>query len=420
MHFGRAIASILAATAFLTGNAVALSVTVTGRAPQEYEVPPESGLEALFVVWEARGATLSFPDADARWSRFGSAGGGFAQSIEARRDASESSVTLGEGDVGIIVESGGRQHCFWICDYSQLPLDLRGLEVAENDCDRVVLRLEGSAEPIYYYSVTGRRMELSRQLELSYTQQIADEESFAFKEIDATDELSSAPGGEIQLLKPLLATTSFTLTGDRFLRKWGETQTAESDITAPGGVAVMARSSEIGEGMSAPFEVQFESASSEAVVHQEWQIADDEEFAEVTHRFYTPELNFTFHDAGTHFVRFIGTDAAGVCSAESDVFAIGISESGLTCPNTLVLRDGQTRKWRVKAKSLEEFRCVIFDRYGAKIYTSTDPAEGWDGTRAGRKVATGVYYYLIEAKGSDGRVYKKSGDINVLKERILK
>lgn len=420
MHLCRAIAILSTATAFLTGNAAALSVTTTGRAPLECEAPAGSGLEAIFVVWSSAGAILSYPDADAIWSRFGSAGGGTAERIEAERGPETSSVTLTGGDTGVIVESGGRQHCFWICDYSVRPLSLQGLEVAANDCDRILLRLTGSAEPIYYYSVTGRRLELSRQLELSYSQQVPDEESFSFRVLTATDELESAPEGEIQLLSPLLAATSFTLTGDRFLRSWGEAATVESDLTPPGGVAVMAKSSEIGETLSAPYEVSFEAAVSEGVVHEEWQIADNEDFAEVTHRFYTPELNFTFHDAGTHFVKFIGTDAAGQCSAESDVFTIGISESELSCPNTLVLREGQTRKWRVKAKSLEQFKCAIFDRYGAKIYTSNDPAEGWDGTRAGRKVATGVYYYVIEARGSDGRTYKKSGDINVLKERILR
>lgn len=420
MHLRRTIVVISTATAFLTGNAAALYVTVAGRAPLEYEAPSGSGLEAVFVVWNSNGATLSYPDADARWSRFGSTGGGMAETINAERSASSSSVTLTGGDTGIIVESAGRQHCFWICDYSLWHISLQTLEVAIKDCDRTVLRLEGSAEPIYYYSVTGRRLELSRQLELSYTQQVPDENNFSFVEQEVTDEIESAPEGEIQLLSPLLATTSFTLSGDRFLREWGERITVESDMTEPGGVAVMAQSSDIGETLSAPFDVSFESAVSEGVVHQEWQIADDENFSEVTHRFYTPEIDFTFHDAGTHFVRFVGTDVTGDCSAESDVFTIGISESELSCPNTLVVREGENRKWKVTAKSLEQFKCAIFDRYGMSIYTSDDPSEGWDGTHGGRKVKTGVYYYVIEARGSDGRIYKKSGDINVLKEKILK
>ena len=134
MHLGRAIALILAATAFLTGSAAALSVTVAGRSPIECEVPAQSGLEALFVVWTSSGATLTYPDANARWSRFGSAGGGFAESIDALRGSSESSVTLTGGDTGIIVESEGRQHCFWICDYSLRALELRSIDVAETDC----------------------------------------------------------------------------------------------------------------------------------------------------------------------------------------------------------------------------------------------------------------------------------------------
>ena len=32
----------------------------------------------------------------------------------------------------------------------------------------------------------------------------------------------------------------------------------------------------------------------------------------------------------------------------------------------------------------------------------------------GRSVKPGVYYYVIQALGADGKKYKKSGDINIL------
>jgi hypothetical protein len=48
------------------------------------------------------------------------------------------------------------------------------------------------------------------------------------------------------------------------------------------------------------------------------------------------------------------------------------------------------------------------------VYEFTDPDGGWDGTYNGRLVDPGVYYYVITATGSDGKKYKKRGDINIL------
>ena len=60
------------------------------------------------------------------------------------------------------------------------------------------------------------------------------------------------------------------------------------------------------------------------------------------------------------------------------------------------------------------FECHIFNRYGREITSFNDPAMGWDGTYKGKLVPAGVYYYVIKAKGADGKQYELSGDINIL------
>ncbi len=71
--------------------------------------------------------------------------------------------------------------------------------------------------------------------------------------------------------------------------------------------------------------------------------------------------------------------------------------------------------WKVGYRSLLDFKCWIFDRYGNEIYYFTDPNSGWDGTYRGKKVDPGVYYYVIEATGADDKKYKKGGDINIIR-----
>jgi gliding motility-associated-like protein len=123
-------------------------------------------------------------------------------------------------------------------------------------------------------------------------------------------------------------------------------------------------------------------------------------------------------------MRYVVNNAAGTCPAYGedivtgdDYYTISISESQLECPN--IFSPGSTPEvndvWKVSYKSLVEFHCWIFNRWGNLVYEYTDPAGGWDGTYRGQLVDTGVYYYVVTAVGSDGVKYKRRGDINILK-----
>ncbi|MCI5081997.1 MAG: gliding motility-associated C-terminal domain-containing protein, partial [Saprospiraceae bacterium] len=65
-----------------------------------------------------------------------------------------------------------------------------------------------------------------------------------------------------------------------------------------------------------------------------------------------------------------------------------------------------------------DFQMRIFDRWGAVVYESTDPAEGWDGRRKGSKLGSGVYvwwatYTVIE--NDKPREVSETGDISLIK-----
>lgn len=75
--------------------------------------------------------------------------------------------------------------------------------------------------------------------------------------------------------------------------------------------------------------------------------------------------------------------------------------------------------WKVGYRSLVEFKCWIFDRNGHQLFYFDRPELGWDGKHHGKTVSPGVYYYVIEAKGADGKKYKKGGDINILRYRKI-
>ncbi|MDE7392879.1 MAG: gliding motility-associated C-terminal domain-containing protein, partial [Muribaculaceae bacterium] len=101
-------------------------------------------------------------------------------------------------------------------------------------------------------------------------------------------------------------------------------------------------------------------------------------------------------------------------------FEVNIGASKLLCPNAFSPGDqnGVNDIWKVSYSSLTSFECDIFNRWGVHIIKLTDPSQGWDGRYRGKLVESGVYYYVIRARGTDGVDYKLSGDINVINYSI--
>jgi gliding motility-associated-like protein len=67
----------------------------------------------------------------------------------------------------------------------------------------------------------------------------------------------------------------------------------------------------------------------------------------------------------------------------------------------------------------DEYSLIIFDRWGKKIYESSDYAEAWDGKlKSGRKADDGTYFYVATYRsrcGDDADKVTKQGFIHLLK-----
>ena len=57
----------------------------------------------------------------------------------------------------------------------------------------------------------------------------------------------------------------------------------------------------------------------------------------------------------------------------------------------------------------------IYDRWGEKVFESSDLNTGWDGTTFNGMAGAGVYIYIIRAEGLDGKSFYFRGNITVLK-----
>jgi gliding motility-associated-like protein len=65
----------------------------------------------------------------------------------------------------------------------------------------------------------------------------------------------------------------------------------------------------------------------------------------------------------------------------------------------------------VNYNGIEEFNCIILNRWGNVIHQYTDPAGVWDGTnqKSGKLVTEGTYFYKIDATFEGGESTQKHG-----------
>lgn len=420
---------------FFSLNAVGAAIQFNGYnlEPITLAAPKNTGLHDIYIVENTKNLTLVYQSegpSDFEWLIYSNLGGGYA--VECPGIVKEGNyycLSNPEGNKGYIIRDKGTTYAFWLVDYSDYELKLESLTLSDDsNCETTVLNFEGNASEIDYYGINGQKEILSRDLQLEYTNLEWNEDKKLFIDIDFSKPLSDI-SNTIRVIPPILGQTKFSLSGDRFLESWGKKQIIDSSVYSPVAVAVKAFMSDetsqeketniIGgngtSGQSAPYNVFFSSFSTDAVVHNEWQFSKDQDFELIENRFYQSDLDYTFIEEGNWYIRFIGSNTDGSCEDISETFTVSIGASELLVPNAFSPNgDGINDIWKVSYRSLTEFRCWIFNRNGHQVYYFDDPNEGWDGKNGTKFVKPGVYFYIIEALGSDGKKYKRKGDINVL------
>lgn len=419
----------------LSIQAEGLVISNFTKTPIKITPDKSTGLDAIYVVNSCDDLILSYESVGAgkfEWLQFSKLGAAYAEEVKGlSRTGNTYFIEKPTGNQGFLINDNSMSYSFWLVDYSSFKLTFNELAIDESSgCDLTVLRFNGKAEPITYHTLTGGQEILSRDIVLTYNTLSWASEKELFEE-QAIQKTYASLSDIISISPAVLASTSFELKGDKFLQYWDEGKEIVSEIYKPVSVSVMTRliseneakdneisGSQVDYGGSAPYNVKFLSFVTDAVLHFEWQFSKDADFSDVINRFYDQDLDYSFTEEGETYVRFIGSNADGSCEAESDVYKISIGTSELLISNAFSPNgDGINDEWKVAYRSLIEFKCWIFDRYGHKIFYFEDPSQGWDGKNGTKFVKPGVYYYVIEALGADGKKYKKSGDINIVNVR---
>jgi gliding motility-associated-like protein len=122
-----------------------------------------------------------------------------------------------------------------------------------------------------------------------------------------------------------------------------------------------------------------------------------------------------YNQPGTYTV--VAYSSKGACQSTYLKTIVVDIPSKLEVPNVFTPNDdGSNDLFFVRSANLSEISALIYDRWGHKIYeiTSSTGNIAWDGkNQVGKEVAEGTYFYIITAKGKDGKDYDTKGTVNL-------
>lgn len=158
-----------------------------------------------------------------------------------------------------------------------------------------------------------------------------------------------------------------------------------------------------------PLEVSFIDTSFNAISY-EWDFGNG-----TTSTLPNPPM-MVYDTGGVYTVTLVITDITG-CTDTATYQINVIGEGVLIIPNIFTPNgDGVNDFFTVTSEFIESFEIVIFNRWGNQVIEYDFLQSGWDGrTASGTEASEGVYYYLITAKGYDGKEFNVQGHLNLVR-----
>jgi gliding motility-associated-like protein len=121
----------------------------------------------------------------------------------------------------------------------------------------------------------------------------------------------------------------------------------------------------------------------------------------------SPQVTTTYLVVGTDSKGCTGSATVTVKVDDNYVIYIPTAFS----PNN----DGENDILYVRGRGISEMNIVIFNGWGEKVFESDSQLVGWDGTRNGAELNSGVFVYQLNGKYYNGKEFTQKGDITLMK-----
>lgn len=162
---------------------------------------------------------------------------------------------------------------------------------------------------------------------------------------------------------------------------------------------------EITEGEEVVFESTSKSKNPESWT---WYFANNQGYENVT-----GVITHVYPDAGVYPVALVLKNKWGC--ADTVVKNLMVDEDfHLFIPNAFTPnQDGLNDEFTITGRGIKSFSMVIFDRWGEKLYETTNANQGWDGTYKGKDCQIGVYAWKIKVASVLGKEKNLTGSITL-------
>jgi gliding motility-associated-like protein len=104
------------------------------------------------------------------------------------------------------------------------------------------------------------------------------------------------------------------------------------------------------------------------------------------------------------------------CKTKDSININVTDETLITLPNAFTPGSGANNEFKIIKRgiaTLDYFR--IFNRWGNVVFETTNIDEGWDGTYKGVTQPVGVYVYMVTGKAKSGKIFRKQGNVTLLR-----
>ncbi|MBQ4508821.1 MAG: gliding motility-associated C-terminal domain-containing protein [Paludibacteraceae bacterium] len=325
-----------------------------------------------------------------------------------------------------LVVMGTERDTFAVFDYRKYRIS-NGTFRADLQCEQSLLHLD--LPPMTYRALSGQSHVVERRFVLRYTNLTQD--SVSWREEERADTLTVTNPAVIDIGRKIYIPTKFEFAGDQFAESFydeADLRRINADEVEPVAIGFIPRSYTSLRGTkrenenqrvieesvlsgSAPLNVLFRANATPAAEFFRWDILRS---SDVISTRTENETRYVFDESGKYTVNLhVGNQAGCECDT---TFQVDAKESLLAVPNVFTPNgDGVNDEFRVAYRSIASFSCAVFNRWQHQVYSSSDPARGWDGRINGKQAPEGAYYYVIEAVGTDGVRYKRKGAVNLLR-----
>lgn len=162
--------------------------------------------------------------------------------------------------------------------------------------------------------------------------------------------------------------------------------------------------------LSAPVDVEITNKSKGDYTVSEWTMGN-------LTRLFDKDPVYQFQTPGEYRISLTVTNEFSGCSHSDSTEVVYVTDADIRFPDAFTPNgDGMNDEFRPAYKSIKKYKLSIYNRWGRRIFSTSDPEKGWNGKNGNTEAAEGVYIYICEAEAFErGVSFTRKGTVTLLR-----